>query len=113
MRYFEEPTGENPKYPCGTCQKNVNKNHKAVQCDLCNYWTRIKCDKIDNKDYENLKKSNDTYFCNLCKEEAIPLQHSQSNNFSLRLLKVLLKTLVKTPVLTFFQQIVINLFLKN
>ena len=41
----------------------------------------IKCDKIDNKDYENLKKSNDTYFCNLCKEDAIPFQRLSKQQF--------------------------------
>ena len=81
MRYFLEPTGENPKYPCGTCQKNVSTNHNAIQCDLCNYWTHIKCDRIDNKDYENLKKSNDTYFCKICKEETIPFQKLSNQQF--------------------------------
>ena len=25
MHYFEEPAGNNPKYPCGICTKTVGK----------------------------------------------------------------------------------------
>ena len=57
MHYFNEPTDENPKYPCGICAKNVNLRHKATQCDSCNFWNHIKCDQIDNKSYDYLKKS--------------------------------------------------------
>ena len=27
--YFKEPTDENPLFPCGICNKNINSNHKA------------------------------------------------------------------------------------
>ena len=58
MRLFEEPPegDPHPKYPCGVCSKFVGKRMKAVQCDLCNYWNHIKCDKIDDKTYNSLKK---------------------------------------------------------
>ena len=68
MKYFVEPIRENPKYPCGTCKLNVNKTHKAIQCDNCNYWNHIKCDKIDSNLYETLKNSKKHYISNLCKE---------------------------------------------
>ena len=57
MCYFIEPSGNNPKYPCGICTKIVSYRHKAIQCDLCNYWNHIKCDNVENKTYETLKKS--------------------------------------------------------
>ena len=81
MRFFEEPTNVNSKYPCGICSKNVNGNHRAVKCDLCNYWVHIKCDKIEPTHYEVLKKSEDPYFCTPCKEEIIPFQKLSNQQF--------------------------------
>ena len=69
MRYFNEPTEENPKYPRGICSKTVKSSHKATQCDSCNFWNHIKCDQIDNTSYVHLTKSNDIYLCEICKED--------------------------------------------
>ena len=57
-------------YYCRICSKKVGHFHKSVQCDLCDQWSHIKCDGIDNKTYEALKKSSDyeSYFCKICKE---------------------------------------------
>ena len=76
MRYFQEPTNENPVFPCGTCHKKVGNHHKATQCDLCNFWNHIKCDGIDNKTYENMKNNQqmNQHFCKTCKEEIFPFQ---------------------------------------
>ena len=41
---------------CGFCLKRVSLRHKSVQCDLCDKWHHIRCDGIDNKTYESLKK---------------------------------------------------------
>jgi hypothetical protein len=35
-----------PKHPCGYCYKPVAKNHRAVLCKACNYWSHIKCAKV-------------------------------------------------------------------
>ena len=101
MRYFEEPTGDNPKYPCGTCKLNVHKTHKAVQCDLCNYWNHIKCDRIDNNVYETLKKSDEQYFCYQCKEEAIPFYNLSHQQFFASVKKGLNKDLGENSDLKF------------
>ena len=78
MRYFKEPDQNvvNAKYPCGVCAKNVGKRMKSVQCDLCNFWNHIKCDGIDNKTYEALKRSKESelYYCRICKDEIFPFQ---------------------------------------
>ena len=77
MRYFQEPGDDKPSsFPCGICSKTVGKRMKAVQCDLCNYWNHIKCDNVDNKTYESLKKSDQsqTHFCKICKEEIFAFQ---------------------------------------
>ena len=65
---------ENPKHLGGTCKRNVNRSHKANQCDVCNYWNHIKCDKLDNKLYETLITSEEPHICNQCKDEEIPFQ---------------------------------------
>ena len=80
MRYFQEPDSSvaNPKFPCGKCNLIVRKNHKAVQCDLCNYWTHIKCDGLDSHQYDKLKSTPDNeslpYFCKICSESIFPFQ---------------------------------------
>ena len=58
IRYFTEPSADdpNPKYPCGTCDKNINERSKAIQCDSCNYWNHIRCDEITPYAYEKLLK---------------------------------------------------------
>ena len=46
-------------HPCGICTKKVGQRHKAIQCDLCNYWNHIRCDGIEDKVYEKITKSDD------------------------------------------------------
>ena len=79
MRYFNEPSEdeENPVYPCGFCSKKITEKMKSVQCDLCNYWNHIKCDDIDDKTYEALKKStkSELYYCKVCREEIFLFKH--------------------------------------
>ena len=55
-------------YHCRICSKTVGQCHKSVQCDLCEKWNHIRCDGIDNKTYEALKKSSDseTYLRKIC-----------------------------------------------
>ena len=33
--------GANHPYPCGFCQKNVNRNQKAIECSKCKHWIHI------------------------------------------------------------------------
>ena len=35
-----------PKFPCKVCAKNVHDKDKVVQCDLCELWIHIKCNKL-------------------------------------------------------------------
>ena len=57
MHYFEEPAGNNPKYPCGICTKTVGKTHRFITCNLCNYKVQIKCNETDEKSYEMMKNN--------------------------------------------------------
>ena len=81
MRYFYEPTGNNPRHPCGICTKNVSYRHRAVQCDLCNYWNHIKCDGVENKTYEALKKDSVKHFRKLWKEDIFAFQTLSDDEF--------------------------------
>ena len=44
-----------PKFPCRICAKNVHGKDKAVQCDLCELWIHIKCNKLNYLDYRYLQ----------------------------------------------------------
>ena len=68
---FFEPTDVDPKFPCGICSNNVNNEHKAVQCDFCNYWNHIECEEISDESYQNLSEVNnlDIHCCKICNEE--------------------------------------------
>ena len=61
-----------PEYPCLSCNRNVNWNHKAVQCDVCNRWVHIKCNFLNNNDYIQLQNTDSPFYCIKCNEENIP-----------------------------------------
>ena len=69
------------KFPCSSCEKNVNKNHRAIQCDLCDKWIHLKCNFLDSKDYDNLKNSNDFFFCIKCYETIFPFSKLSNKEF--------------------------------
>ena len=83
MHYFIEPLGENPKYPCGICNKTIGKNHRAIRCCICNYKVHIKCNKTDKKSYEKLEKTKDPCICIACKEENLPFSKLTDEQFKL------------------------------
>ena len=39
------------KYQCSVCSKNVNNNHRAICCDICD----VCCNLFDVKDYNKMK----------------------------------------------------------
>ena len=89
MHYSVEVKGDDLKLPCKICSKTVSHRHRAVQCDLCNFWNHIKCDNVDNKLYETLKKSDDTvkHFCKLCKEDIFAFQKLTDDEFFTSIVK--------------------------
>ena len=81
MHYFIEPTSDNPKYPCGICNKVIGKNHRFLRCNLCNYKVHVKCNKTDDKTYYNIQLSSDkTILCLKCKEDNIPFFSESTSN---------------------------------
>ena len=69
------------KFPCEICTKAVASNHKAIQCDICDIWVHIKCNKINSQTYELLKKDNTQWFCNECYKDRFPFSKLNNNEF--------------------------------
>ena len=59
-------------FPCGICCKSVNRNQKAIQCDICKFWVHIKCNGLNANDYTSLQNSEDDWFCCNCLNEILP-----------------------------------------
>ena len=38
------PPTRNIKWPCIICNRPVNSNQKAIECDTCHKWCHINCD---------------------------------------------------------------------
>ena len=54
---------------CFACNKIVNEKDKALQCDCCNYWHHITCEKVSILTYKNLismKESGVKWYCRKC-----------------------------------------------
>lgn len=55
---------------CGDCKKVVTKTDDAVQCEFCEFWFHIVCQKISKNDYSFLRKqrgkSQFHWFCDRC-----------------------------------------------
>ena len=39
---------------CRICNKNVNDNDHAIQCDICKFWLHIKFNNLHYIDYKYL-----------------------------------------------------------
>ena len=72
MRYFVEPTGDNPKYPSGICTKPVNRTHRYIRCNIYNYKIHINCNGTDENTYKKMKNYDETMFCIKCNQENLP-----------------------------------------
>ena len=68
---------------CNACDKNINKNHKAVKCDICNQRLHIKCNLMNKKDFEHKLASKDLLFCVKCLENNIPFTKLTDDEFKL------------------------------
>ena len=58
--------------PCGICAKIVAKNHRAINCDICNYWVHAKCNHINKTAYESLMNDQKTWSCIKCVNNSLP-----------------------------------------
>ena len=66
-----------PAFPCGICSKPVAKNHRAVQCDICDFWIHIKCNHISPTTYDKMKEETVLLWCCVkCTNESIPFSET-------------------------------------
>ena len=72
---------KNTRFPCKMCRLNVNKNTKAIQCDLCKYWVHIQCNHLNYIDYKYFQGSNDPWFCATCSSAMFPFASLNNNCF--------------------------------
>ena len=56
------------KFPCGICEKNVNKNQKSVYCNSCNHWVHKSCEDLSDDEFQRLVEKDDEipWSCFLC-----------------------------------------------
>ena len=63
-----------PNYPCSVCSKNVNNNHRAICCDICDQWVHVCCNLLDAKDYTEMKNDPNKIFYSIsCINTNMPL----------------------------------------
>ena len=44
-------------------EKVFKTRDKGICCDLCSKWIHIKCNNLNDLDYEYLKSNNETWYC--------------------------------------------------
>jgi len=64
--YIETNPGPNPRYPCGTCQKEITWNDKGILCDACNTWYHCNCQGLGDTAYDFLSNFSFSCFCISC-----------------------------------------------
>ena len=69
------------KFPCKICTKPVASNHRAIQCDICDIWMPIKCNKINSQTYDSLRKDNTQWFCIECSKDQFLFSKLNNNEF--------------------------------
>lgn len=58
---------EEPPCFCPCCKKTVGKKEKALQCEICNEWSHIKCLDYLESEYQFLKDHQSVHwFCDQC-----------------------------------------------
>ena len=59
-------------YPCEICHININNKDSAAQCDICQSWVHVKCNKLNHIDYKYLQGSNEPRWCLSCCSKIFP-----------------------------------------
>ena len=60
------------QFPCLVCNRAVAKNHRAVQCDLCDSWVHIACNNLNVYTYRKLQKDKSPWYCICCFRKELP-----------------------------------------
>ena len=63
------------KFPCKFFFIELAISHHTIQCDSCNIWVKVKCNKINTQTYTFLQKSSAAWYCIKCSEEIYPFSN--------------------------------------
>ena len=55
--------------------------HKAIQCDKCQLWVHIKCNKINVQTYNFLIEDETTWYCISCSKDLYPFSSLNDSKF--------------------------------
>ena len=79
-----KPTEYEGKEYCRSCWNAVYKHHKAISCDLCGFWTHLKCSDMGEASYKkHQKERNFKWTCTTCRspdETLVPETPVSANN---------------------------------
>ena len=64
---------------CPFCEKIVKTRDKVICCDLCIKWIHIRCNNLNDLDYEYLKNNDETWYCKTCIQEILPFCNKKIN----------------------------------
>ena len=67
------------KNPCSICKFSVHNNHKAILCDICHFWTHLKCSSFSHNEYIALSNSPEPWFCSSCIISLFPFNHFEDD----------------------------------
>ena len=75
------------KNPCSICKFRVHNIHKAIFCNICHFWTHMKCTSLSLSEYNDLTNSDCDGFCTNCLADMFPFDHFENGtDFLLALL---------------------------
>ena len=60
------------QFPCLVCNRTVAKNHRAVQCYLCDSRVHIACNNLNLYTYRKLQKDKSLWYCMCCFRKELP-----------------------------------------
>ena len=69
------------QFPCLVCNRTVAKNHRIVQCDLCDSWVHIACNNLNLYIYQKLQKDKSPWYCMCCFWKELPYESINDTKF--------------------------------
>ena len=67
------PSSRRPiQYPCGSCQRNVGKGCRSVQCSACKLWLHLPCTSLSLTDFRALPRRHQ-WVCQQCSSSPVSL----------------------------------------
>ena len=70
---------------CPFWETIVQTHDKATCCHLCRKLIHIKCNNLNDLDYEYLKSEDETWYCKTCIQETLPFCNKKINSNKINL----------------------------